>query len=312
MVLEELHTLIETLQQRIDGHAAELQKSEALTRYTLIDPLLRGLGWDTSDPSQVLVEFKSTHGRADYALLGGQGRPQIIIEAKSLGTDLGSAVTQVINYCIQDGFEYFAVTDGRHWQVYETNRPGPLAERLVTRLDVRASVGPTCLNALALWRPSVVAGSVQTATTPVVTPSTPNILPDPSPPRPKLLPDVEDGPWQSLADFSPVKGSKPAATRTPQGEIIQTLHWTDVTKCVVSWLVRHGHFTCRHLPIQRGQRYLMSQSPIHPTGSPFANPHDLQGLQMEMDYSSVDQIKNSRFIVEYVGLDPADFAVRMQ
>ena len=85
MVLDDLHELIETLQARLDAHASELQKNEALTRYALIDPLLRGLGWDTSDPSQVLVEFRSQNGAADYALLGAGGRPLVIVEAKKLG-----------------------------------------------------------------------------------------------------------------------------------------------------------------------------------------------------------------------------------
>ena len=62
MVLEELHELVEALKARIDAHSVELQKSEALTRYALIDPLLRALGWDTADPSQVLVEFRSASG----------------------------------------------------------------------------------------------------------------------------------------------------------------------------------------------------------------------------------------------------------
>ena len=53
MDLDELRDLIETLQQRIEKHGSALQASEALTRYALIDPLLRTLGWDTGDPSQV-------------------------------------------------------------------------------------------------------------------------------------------------------------------------------------------------------------------------------------------------------------------
>ena len=75
MVLEELHELIETLQGRIAEHGSALQQSEALTRYGLIDPLLRGLGWDTGDPSQVLVEYRSDAGQADYALFGGSPKP---------------------------------------------------------------------------------------------------------------------------------------------------------------------------------------------------------------------------------------------
>ena len=92
MVLEELHELIETLQARIDEHAPALQQSEALTRTTLVDPLLRGLGWDTTDPHHVFVEYRTESGIVDYALLGGDGKPEVIVETKRLGTQLRSAV----------------------------------------------------------------------------------------------------------------------------------------------------------------------------------------------------------------------------
>ena len=50
MILESLLELVETLKARIDTHGDQLRQSEALTRYALIDPLLRELGWDTEDP----------------------------------------------------------------------------------------------------------------------------------------------------------------------------------------------------------------------------------------------------------------------
>jgi len=47
MPLENLIQLIETLQQRIQQHGDALRQSAMLTRYVLVDPLLRGLDWDT-------------------------------------------------------------------------------------------------------------------------------------------------------------------------------------------------------------------------------------------------------------------------
>ena len=62
MLLEELLSVVETLRGRIAAHGPALRQSEALTRYALIDPLLRGLSWDTADPSQVVVEYRSESG----------------------------------------------------------------------------------------------------------------------------------------------------------------------------------------------------------------------------------------------------------
>jgi predicted type IV restriction endonuclease len=51
MVLKGLLEAIERVKDRAEKSHGELQKSEALTRYVLIDPILRALGWDTEDPS---------------------------------------------------------------------------------------------------------------------------------------------------------------------------------------------------------------------------------------------------------------------
>ena len=71
--------------------------SEVSTRYTVIDPVLRSLGWDLSDPSCCRVEHRirepvrNRQGRVtrrglrvDYALLGPDGHPVVLVEAKRL------------------------------------------------------------------------------------------------------------------------------------------------------------------------------------------------------------------------------------
>jgi len=188
MVLDELHGLVEVLQGRIEAHADSLQKSEALTRYALIDPLLRGLGWDTGDPGLMRVEHPlpkgAQKGFADYALLRN-GSPHVIIEAKSLNTQLRDAAMQALSYCTALGFPYFAVTDGQRWELYETFRPVALPQKLVMKLDLKASAARTCLDALALWRPSVVGGHIQAEAAPVIghtgSSETGSDLPDPEP-----------------------------------------------------------------------------------------------------------------------------------
>ena len=49
MPLENLLTRVETLRDRVDDYGPALKKNEMLTRYALIDPLLRTLGWDIED-----------------------------------------------------------------------------------------------------------------------------------------------------------------------------------------------------------------------------------------------------------------------
>ena len=157
MILESLLELVETLKANASTRTAtNFRQSEALTRYALIDPLLRELGWDTEDPALVIPEYKSGSGSADYALLTGN-RPAMMVEAKKLGTPLqDSVVSQGIQYCLMEGTRYFSVTDGQRWEVYETHKPVPIGEKRIIGFDLRGeSAAEVCLNALALWRPSV-------------------------------------------------------------------------------------------------------------------------------------------------------------
>ena len=101
-----LRRVIITLNVRIRDHRSVLQSNETRTRMVLIDPLLVGLGWDTADPSLVLGEYDVSGYRADYALLDGDGKPIVFIEAKRLGVNLTLNRMQVINYANITGVPY--------------------------------------------------------------------------------------------------------------------------------------------------------------------------------------------------------------
>jgi len=68
VALLDIVELVNKLRSKIEKHGDLLQNNETLTRYALIDPLLRALGWDTEDPEQVVPEFTTEAGRPDYAL----------------------------------------------------------------------------------------------------------------------------------------------------------------------------------------------------------------------------------------------------
>ena len=62
---------------------------EMSTRYIVVDPVLRSLGWDLSDLSQCVVEYATADHpgnvpRVDYALLGRDGSPVVLVEAKRI------------------------------------------------------------------------------------------------------------------------------------------------------------------------------------------------------------------------------------
>ena len=183
--VESLWGLIETLRKRIDGpYREDLVGSERLTRYALVDPLLREMGWDTGDPAQLRPEYTQREGervgKADYALFkngqdkavarkDGQKVPAVVVEAKPLGRFGGrgdqdqihleglenvlAAAAQAMRYCNEDNISYFAVTDGRRWYVYETNKKADLPNKRIKSFDLKDDWAlADCLSAAVLWR----------------------------------------------------------------------------------------------------------------------------------------------------------------
>ena len=93
MALDDLQGVIEKLRTMIETHRGYLSRHETRTRQVLIDPLLRELGWDVSDPAAVeleyavKLEYRMGKKWADYTLMSN-GKPVAVIEAKPLGSDL--------------------------------------------------------------------------------------------------------------------------------------------------------------------------------------------------------------------------------
>jgi hypothetical protein len=67
--MRELLEAIKRVCERIKRYENQLRQNEMLTRYALVDPILRALGWDTEDPEQVVPEFQTEGGRRRFDIL---------------------------------------------------------------------------------------------------------------------------------------------------------------------------------------------------------------------------------------------------
>ena len=306
MPLESLLELVETLRGRIDEHGGALRQSEALTRYALIDPMLRELGWDTDDPALVVPEYRSGSGSADYALLGN-GSPVMMVEAKKLDTPLRDAVlSQGINYCLMEGTKHFTVTDGQRWEIYETHKPVPIDEKRIVAFDLKGqSPAEVCLKALALWRPSVESGHVAAGSDPVTGLDNDNST-------------LDDHEWQPLSGLNPqaqVGSRQPLAVRFPDNSTASTTAWNAMLVETVRWLVNGNHLHTSHCPIRFPKSsvyYSVATSPIHPSGKEFLSRVEVGPLYVEKSgkMSIKRFVEATQFIVEHVGQDPSQFKVR--
>ncbi len=230
MPIESLLAVVGELRGRIGTHGDSLRQSEWLTRYALIDPLLRELGWDTGDLDVVIPEFsvdgagegrggivrglvnrwRGDKARAGYALMNASsGKPVILVDAKKLDEPLldGNALQQGIQGCVNTETDFFAVTNGRKWEIYDTRKRVSPPDMKVVEFDLsNDSAAEVCLKALALWRHGAVAGNVRPAQAPIA----------------GLMREVSAGEAQpaddavSVAEPAPVVAQPAPAIRVPQ------------------------------------------------------------------------------------------------
>lgn len=161
-LLEPLVSTIITARHVIEQHRAHVSKNEIRTRNLLVDPVLRALGWDVSLLEDVEVEFGAGQQRVDYALLGAERKPLVLIEAKKLDEGLTpKRRTQMLTYCTEVGVRYGVLTDGNCWDLYDVWQKKPIDERRA--LQVIISSRPPAIAAqmlLMLWKEYVRDGGL--------------------------------------------------------------------------------------------------------------------------------------------------------
>jgi len=152
--MNELFNLVNELRNRIERYRELLSANEALTRYVLIDPTLRVLGWDTENPDIVRPEEKQDGGIPDYVLYHN-GKKLIALEAKSLGTKLDEkkVLDYGFNYSWKSKIPYFIITDGNIWKVYDVREMGG---NLILEINLLEDPIEECVRKLlSLWRPLI-------------------------------------------------------------------------------------------------------------------------------------------------------------
>lgn len=146
--VQAIETEIRKSKSRLRKHR-DLEWNEYQTRYYLIDPILRALGWDINDPGKVLIEDSQTNNqRPDYKLLDSNSEdPIVVVEAKRIShgdieyifgpqdpeEDPNAAwiewgddeVEQLRGYTEEMVSGYGVLTDGNAWAVWDLSRGKP-------------------------------------------------------------------------------------------------------------------------------------------------------------------------------------------
>lgn len=115
--LREIATKIPKLKQ--DG----LIKTEEGTKNALVMPFINALGYNVFDPTEVTPELIADVGikkgeKVDYAILS-QGKPIMLFECKSFGTDLNRVhASQLFRYFTVSSVRFGVLTDGVVYRFY--------------------------------------------------------------------------------------------------------------------------------------------------------------------------------------------------
>ena len=112
---------------------------EEETKAKLVTPFVEALGWNKFDGREVRLEYtdsKTSH-RPDYALFGPEAStPDVIIEAKQLGTNLDAHEGQLNDYLRVFSAEWGVLTNGEEFYVFNRIGDDALPEKLAEmRID---------------------------------------------------------------------------------------------------------------------------------------------------------------------------------
>lgn len=114
---------VEELKIRLNKFA-EMVYNEQQTKSVFIEPLLKVLGYDASNPNQVICEYTSDYGikngeRVDYALKDRFGNIVIFVEAKKIGKELRiENRAQLFRYFTTSDVEVGILTNGSTYMFY--------------------------------------------------------------------------------------------------------------------------------------------------------------------------------------------------
>jgi hypothetical protein len=294
----DLIRIIKQIRERIRTHIERLSRNEMLTRYALIDPLLRALGWDTEDPDQVEPEFVTQQGRPDYTLRR-DGQPFILIEAKKLGSDLSEARDSGFKYCWQNKVPFYVITDGDIWELHDLREMG--GKQIFQVCLTKGNIGDAARHLLALWRPAM----------PDVQPGLPNILfelmPKPSYTEPQHLESSVS--LQSLQSRLKSGQKPPKRVVFPDGSSQTLKSWRDLL--ITTALFSLPYLQQRNkLPLHvghRGKGYLIGHS------KGMRNPKKLNSqLSLETHFSAKGCVHYACYILEEAGIDPSRVQIQLK
>ena len=304
------------LREDIQRHGVLLRQSEDETRNVLVTPLLGVLGWRVGHLDEVRTQYRTATGIgvADYALMSSETkRPEYLIEAKGLETDLKQALPQAMQYSNESGVEKSILTNGDVWMVvrFELGTPKPMEvlesfsvtqeEAVVVALKAEFLRNPITRNdvANAIDKVHTISANLSTSNT-----CNRALITDPIEPS-------RDGNWHPLdATVDLNFDSPPVQINFRDGYSMPVASWRDLVKWVGLWLAYHHDYLeaddCNIKTDRARTRYV-----AHKSRNRLVEPTAVgNGVYVESNVTRIGAIANACKMIEYCGEDQGAVLVR--
>jgi len=321
--------------ERIKKHRSFYEQNEMAVREQIVNPILRGLGWDSENPEEVQPNVSSEEGIPDYSLLKGD-KKVLFIEAKKLSTEIEKreVIRQLAKYCFGEGMKYGVLTNGSIWTLFRAFQEGTtMAERTVWKADIENDdITATIRRLNTISKENI--GDIETLIKKlqILDEIWQSLLDEPKDLVKGFVPvfdgliregypgyefehsEIEDfirervkeliSPTEeAVIEISPItEPSRPREMKIGT-DIYEIRNSYDMLVNTAEWLVKKGKLKRDDCPIIAGRRRnLVNTQPKHRYGDDFRSPKRLtNGLYIETSYSTTGCISNARRLLEKYG-----------
>lgn len=319
-----LYPILQRVRIQAKAQADIFRKNEAATRAALIEPVLRALGWDTTNVQMVEPEKTlSNELRIDYLLNDPAGRPWVVVEAKCLNMSLDKYgyVGKILGYALSLNVQTVCITDGITWHLHAPLQHGktepvvfslaendllPAANELIRWLDAAQ-----CGHGL-----SPLSAAETAATTPEI-PGQPDATSHPDQPVAKSLSKPRELPAATpkfteltQLDLSALPaGQKPRLLRLPNGQIKPITTWKAVLVEVAQLVLATNPRLPLPFPDQAGKKNALFSLVKPIAGSSIKTVYQGSPVYLYTNYSAAACLANATYAAQQ--LPPAQRLVSL-
>lgn len=335
-----LKETIEGVTEKMKKHRSLYEQNEMAIRSQIVDPIFRGLGWDTENPEEVQPNVSTEEGVPDYSLLKGD-KKVLFIEAKKLSVDIEQreVTRQLAKYCFGEGMKYGVLTNGAIWILFRAFQEGTtMAERIVWKTDIENDdITATIRRLNTISKENITAIEKLIKKLQILDEIWHSLLVEPKELIKGFIPvfdnlikegypeyefdqtEIEDFIKERVKELiSPTEETiiepGPITEPTERGgaqsrkmkvgtDTYEIRNSYDILVNTAECLIRKGRLRTENCPIAIGhKRNLVNIQPKHRYGDDFRAPKRLSnGLYIETHYSTASCITNARKLLEICG-----------